>query len=145
MPVSFILVRAPFEAPFFVNFIMAISSEASQHTYAGQAGWCDPSSELTCRLCAHWSKPGERVARSRYRYFDKHELAPRPCLKARQLNPEISAPVPHAATACAHFQANPAPPPIWAPHSGGIAKQTVSKVSGTRAGERSGPVVLRIM
>ena len=98
---------------------MPVSFENQQRTYAGQATWCDPASEFTCRQCAHWSRPGERVSRTRWRTLgNQHELAPRPCALARRLNPEINAAVPHSAQACQHFQANPAPPPpIWAKHA----------------------------
>ena len=37
--------------------------------------------------------------------------------KARTLNSDIRAPVPHWAAACSHFQASPSPPDIWAPHA----------------------------
>ena len=90
--------------------------DAGFTAWAGQASWADPASEFTCRQCIHWSRPGERIARSRYNYFNKFELLPRPCQLARRLNPEINAAVPHSAQACTHFQANPAPPPIWASH-----------------------------
>jgi hypothetical protein len=38
-------------------------------------------------------------------------------MKARQLNHEISAAVPHDAQACQQFQANTSAPPIWAKHT----------------------------
>ena len=106
---SFTHLRAPPGAFLFGHFEMTIRPDAELSAWAGQASWADPASEFTCRQCAHWSRPGERVG--------KHELAPKPCLKARKLNPEISAPVPHDATACAYFEANPAPPPVWAKHA----------------------------
>lgn len=96
---------------------MTIRPDAELSAWAGQAAWADPATNNTCRQCIHWAKPGERVARSRYNYFDKYELAPRPCLKARALNSAINAAVPYDATACKHFKASPAPPPIWAKHT----------------------------
>jgi hypothetical protein len=96
---------------------MPINPTAELSAWAGQASWADPATNNTCRECIFWSRPGERVARSRREYFGKHELAPRPCLKARQLNHEINAPVPHDAAACAHFLPNPSPPPVWAKHA----------------------------
>ena len=96
---------------------MTIRPDAELSAWAGQASWCDPSTSSTCRQCIHWSRPGERVGRSRSDFFGKHELAPRPCLKARAMNHEISALVPHDAPACRYFEANPEPPPIWASHT----------------------------
>lgn len=95
---------------------MPITPTPELSAWAGQASWSDPAANYTCRQCIFWSRQGERVARSRYNYFGKHELAPRPCMKARQLNCEISAAVPHDAPACKHFNQNPVPPEIWAPH-----------------------------
>jgi hypothetical protein len=97
---------------------MSISEETKQFTYAGQASWADPATTNTCRECIFWSRPGERVSRTRWRTLgDQHELAPRSCQMARRFNHEISVPVPHDATACAHFEANPSPPPVWAKHA----------------------------
>ena len=96
--------------------------------WAGQASWADPATNNTCSECIFWSRPGERVARTRYEYFGKHELAPRPCLKARQLNHEISAPVPHD---CAGVRTLPSQSHrrrrCGRSTRGGIAKQTVSE------------------
>jgi len=40
---------------------------------AGQASWANPASNHTCGECLNWSRPGERVSRSRYDYFGKHD------------------------------------------------------------------------
>jgi len=97
---------------------MSISTQTQSITHAGQASWADPATNNTCRECIFWSRPGERVARTRWRSLGNvHELAPRSCQLARKRNHEITAPVPHAATACQHFSENPAPPAIWAKHA----------------------------
>ena len=95
---------------------MPVSIEVQQSTYEGQASWADPATCNTCRECRFWSVTDERVARSRYDYFGKHELKPRRCALARRLNHEITTAVPHYAQACSQFQANPEPPPVWAKH-----------------------------
>ena len=94
---SFTHLRAPPGAFLFGHFEMTIRPDAELSAWAGQATWADSATDRTCRECLFWSQPGERVSRSRPEYFGKHELAPKPCLKARKLNPEISAPVPHEA------------------------------------------------
>ena len=59
----------------------------------------------TCRSCDHWAnKRAER---------DKHlNLKPARCLKALELsmNRDGIPPIPHSATSCRYFQANPNPP-----------------------------------
>jgi hypothetical protein len=56
----------------------------------------------------------ERISLGRHEYFGKHDLAPRPCVKARQLNHEITASVPHDAVTYARFEANSEPPLVRA-------------------------------
>ena len=90
--------------------------DAELSAWAGQAGWADPATNNTCRLCRFWSEPGERVARTRWRTpGNRHELAARPCALARRMNHEITA-APHDAQVCRHFERNHEPPAVWAPH-----------------------------
>ena len=115
---TFEITRAPFVAPFYLEFCNAFQTTRRGIFRMGGPGRLGRSChQHTCRECIFWSRPGERVARTPVRILRQTRTAPRPCLKARQLNHEINAPVPHDATACTHFQANPAPPPIWAKHA----------------------------
>ena len=91
-----------------------ISKEVQQVTYAGRVSWAGPASNNPCRECVFWSGRGERISLGRHEYFGKHDLAPRPCVRARQVNHEITVSVPHDAVTRARFEANSEPPPVWA-------------------------------
>ncbi len=54
---------APFSFGHFAK--MTIKHDAELSAWAGQASWADPVTDHTCRLCIHWSPPGERVSRTR--------------------------------------------------------------------------------
>ena len=75
-------------------------------TEPGQAHFASDNNH-TCRECDHWAnKRAER---------DKHlNLKPARCLKALELsmNRDGIPPIPHSATSCRYFQANPNPPEL---------------------------------
>jgi hypothetical protein len=74
-------------------------------TYPGQAHFAIPGATRTCRECMEWDN-------LRGRRDQAGLLRPAHCRKAARLSRTPLPEVPHKASECRHFTANPNPPPI---------------------------------